>query len=64
MEYIESVQHHRAEKDKFFFSGHPQSPFTGSAAGQSLKHLDYYPINPAYKFKVPLRRKQEVCLLY
>ena len=48
----------RKEKDGFFGSGHPQSPISPTELW-NFEGLDYYPLDPTYRFELELHEHIE-----
>lgn len=55
--YIDSVEGHRAEKDRFFRSS-PYSPLNEDRVG--FTGLAYYPPDPTYRYTLPLERAEQL----
>ena len=55
-QWQQGIEEARDEKD-WFFSSHPQSPLP-AAERKRFKGLAYYPIDPAYRFELPLHEHE------
>ena len=56
-EYVERLESHREEKSEFF-SDHPRSPIPDDERA-SFDGLEYYPVDPEYRFVVALDEHDE-----
>jgi uncharacterized protein (DUF1684 family) len=52
----------RREKDRFFGGGHPQSPIPPLELWR-FKKLDYYPLDPAFRFELELHEHADKTIL-
>jgi uncharacterized protein (DUF1684 family) len=55
--YIDSIEAHRAEKDRFFRTS-PYSPLAEDRL--NFTGLNYYPPDPAYRYILPLERAEQL----
>ncbi|WP_135667461.1 DUF1684 domain-containing protein [Halorhabdus rudnickae] len=53
--YVEQIREQREEKETYF-AEHPQSPIPGHA---DFAGLDYYEVDPAYRYELPLSEYDE-----
>ncbi|ERG94532.1 DUF1684 domain-containing protein [Haloquadratum walsbyi] len=57
-DWQEEIQKTRANKEQYFRSS-DRSPMPPNFRGESFPGLEYYPINPDYRFNIPLARDDD-----
>ena len=62
VEWEAELEKSRKDKDKFFGSDHPHSPIPLKER-PNFKGLNYYPPNPAYRFKLELHKHKDKAVI-